>query len=142
MTWVDETNPPADDSPQQEVDYELGMDIVYRNGTGKNVPAVYEGASANGTKHTIRIIDGARIDVNNINIKLIDQPYFWNIPKTPLDNFNEVRTGLSLKEAQNLAIPRTLLPLQQELMSWNTQLHHLTHNFLLSANRIITKATD
>ena len=53
VTWVDETNPPADDFTQKEVDYELGMDIVYCNGTGKNVPAVYEGASTNGIKHTI-----------------------------------------------------------------------------------------
>ena len=38
---------------EKEVDLELDMDIIYRDGTGKNVPAVYEGASTNGIKHTI-----------------------------------------------------------------------------------------
>ena len=95
------------------------MGIVYRDETGKNVPEVYEGASENGLNHTIRLEDGAILDANYRNIQLIYQPDFSNIPKTPLDYCNEVGTGLSLKEAQDLARPCTLLHLQQELTSWH-----------------------
>ena len=73
------------------------MDIVYCDGTGKNVPVVYKGASANSLKHIIRLKDGARLDTNDSNLQLIDQPNFSNIPKTPLNYRNEVGTGLSLK---------------------------------------------
>ena len=52
------------------------MDIVHRDGTGKNVPAVYERASANGLKHTIRLEDGAVINANYRNLQLIYQPDF------------------------------------------------------------------
>ena len=44
------------------------MDIVYRDGTSKNLPAVYEVASANGLKHTTRLEDGAILDANNSNL--------------------------------------------------------------------------
>ena len=43
---------------------------------------------------------------------------------------NEVGTGLSLQEAQSLARPRTLTPLQQELMSWYHRLYHLPFRIL------------
>ena len=47
------------------------------------------------------------------------------MPRTPLDYRNEVGSGLSLKEAQALATPKILSPLQQELMSWHHRLYHL-----------------
>ena len=49
------------------------------------------------------------------------------MPNTPLKYRNEVRTGLTLDEAQDLARPRTLSPLQQEFMSWYHQLYHLPY---------------
>ena len=60
------------------------MDLSYRDGTGKNATAVYEGASANGQMHTIRLEDGARLDTHDSNLQLLKQPEFSNIPKTPL----------------------------------------------------------
>ena len=95
------------------------MDLFYRDGAGNNIPVVYEGASDNGIRHTIRLEDGARLDTNDSNLQLIDQPDFSNIPKTPLYYINEVGSGLSLQEAQALARPHTLSPLHQDLMIWN-----------------------
>ena len=43
---------------------------------------------------------------------------------------NEVGTGLTLQEAQALAWPRNLYPLQQELMSWHHRLYHLPFRIL------------
>ena len=85
---MSETKPPADDSSKKEVDFELGMDVVYRDGNGKNVPAVYERSSANGLKHTIRLEYGARLNSNDRNLQLIYQPDLLNIPKNPLDYRN------------------------------------------------------
>ena len=52
------------------------------------------------------------------------------MPKTPLDYRNEVGTGLSLEEAQALAIPQTISPLQQDLMRWHHRLYHLPYRIL------------
>eukprot|EP00957_Ditylum_brightwellii_P008398 635975-Ditylum_brightwellii.AAC.1 len=59
------------------------------------------------------------MDVHDSNLQLLDQPDFSNIPKKPIDFRNEVGHDLSLEEAQALARPRPLSPLQQELMSWH-----------------------
>ena len=79
---------------------------------------VYEGASTNGLLLTIRLEDNNNLSVYDSNIQLLDQPNFLNMPNTPLDYRNEVGTGPTLGEAQALAKPRTLSPLQQEFMSW------------------------
>ena len=113
------------------------MDIFNRNGAGNNISEVYDEASANGLKYTIRLEDGARLDTNNINLQLLDQPYFSNIPKTPLDYRNEVGSDLSLQEAQDLARPHTLSPLQQELMSWHHLLYHTPFRILLCLAKIV-----
>ena len=52
------------------------MDFSYRDGTGKDVTAVYEGGSANGLIHTIRLEDGVRLDTHNSNLQLLKQPDF------------------------------------------------------------------
>ena len=119
MTWVDSSKPSADNSSENKEDLQLGMDLFYRDRAGNNISASYEGDSANGLKHTILLEDDAILDTNNSNLQLLDQPDFSNIPKTPLDYRNEAGSGLSLQEAQDLPIPRTLLPLQQEAMIWN-----------------------
>ena len=49
---------------------------------------------------------------------------------TPLEYRNEVVTGLTLGEAQALARPRNLSPLQQEFMSWHHRLYHLPYRIL------------
>ncbi len=42
-----------------EIEFKLGMNIIFKDGTGKSKHVVYEGATANGLKHVIRRIDGS-----------------------------------------------------------------------------------
>ena len=106
------------------------MDLLYCDGAGNYISAVYEGASANGLKHTLLLVDGVRLDTNDRNLQLLNQPDFSNIPKTPLDYKNEVGSGLSLQELQALARPRTLSPLQLKLMSWRHRLYQIPFRIL------------
>ena len=101
------------------------MELMYRDGQGKNLPVVYEGENSDGLLHSALIEDGSKITVHESNLQLLDQPDFSNLPKTPLGYKNEVGTGLSLEEAQALARPQTISPLHQELMSWHHRLYHL-----------------
>ena len=115
VTWSDDTNPPASrvsTTPSKLRDFQLGMDLTYRDGMGKNLAVVYEGASDYILTHTIRLEDGSKLQVHDINLQLIYQPDLLNLHKTPLDYRNEVGTGLTLKEAQDLARTRTLSTLQ------------------------------
>jgi len=112
-------------------DFELGMSLVYKDGEGNNEAVVYEGASPDGMTHTIRKKDGTKIAVHDSNLQFLLQPDLSNLPSTPLDYCKEVGKGLSLEEAQRLARPRTLSPLQQELMSWHHRLYHLPFNTIL-----------
>ena len=59
------------------------------------------------------------------------------MPNTPLDYRNEVGTGITLYEAQALARPRTLSPLQKEFMSWHHQLYHLPYRILFRLASLI-----
>ena len=52
------------------------------------------------------------------------------MPNIPLDYRNEVVTGLTLDEAQALARPCTLSPLEQEFVSWSHRLYHLTYRII------------
>ena len=81
MTWADISKPYADTSSKKKEDFQLGMETFYRDRAGNNISAVYEGASANGLKHTTRLEDGVRLDTNNSNLQLLDQPDFWIFQK-------------------------------------------------------------
>ena len=77
----------------------------------ENETLVYKGASADGLLQNICLKDNTKLSVYDINLKLLDQPSFSNMPNTPLEYRNEVGTGITLDEAQALARPRTLSPL-------------------------------
>ena len=89
------------------------MELIYRDGQGKNIPLFYEVDSADGLLHTACSEDGAKLTVHDSNLQLLDQPNFSNMPKTPLEYRNEVGTSLSLEEAQFLTRPLNISPLQQ-----------------------------
>ena len=101
------------------------MELMHNQKEGKSKAVVYEGASSDGLSHTVRCKDGSKVVVHDSNLQLLKQPDFTNIPKTPLDYRNEVGTGLTLQEAQTLARPTVLSPVQQEFMSWHHRLYHL-----------------
>ncbi|KAL7526547.1 hypothetical protein ACHAXR_003319, partial [Thalassiosira sp. AJA248-18] len=117
------TPPPPLVTPS--TDFELGSDLIYKSGDGDNETVVYEGASPDGRKHTIRKSDGTKAVTDDSHLRLMHQPDLSNIPSTPLDYCKEVGKSLSREELQELAYPRMLSPLQQELMSWHYRLYHL-----------------
>ena len=125
MACSKDTNPPAADQEKQSASFQLGIDIMYCDGQGNNIPVVYGGASAYGFLHTDRFEAGAKLTIYYSNLQLLDQPDFLNMSRTPLDYINEVGTGLLLEEAQYLARPLTTSPLQQQLMRWHHRLYHL-----------------
>ena len=106
------------------------MNMLYCCGNDKNETVVYEGSSAYGLLHTIRLKDTTKLSVYDSNLQLLHQPSFLNMPNTPLDYRNEVVTGIKLDEAQALSRRRTLSPLQQEFMSWHHRLYHLPYRIL------------
>ena len=130
VAWSKYTKTPVDNQTKQSARFQLGMDLMYRKTNGMIVPVVYEGDSANGLLHTACFKDGAKLTVHDRNLQLLDQTNFSNMPKTRRKYRNKVGTGLSLEEAQALARPLTISPLQQQLMSWYHQLYHLTYRTL------------
>lgn len=124
-----------------ETDFVLGMNLIYNDGEGTIETVVYEGASADNLQHTVRRKDGNRLLTPGVFLQLLDQPDLSNIPKTPLDYCKEVGVGLSREEVQELAYPRLLTPIQQELMSWHYRLYHLPFNrlFQLAQRGILPK---
>lgn len=132
-------------------DFELGESLMYTKFTPnkKNkkksdvstISVVYEGVNADGLTHTVRTKDGTKMTVHDSYLSKHLQPSFANLPQTPLDYKNEVGTGISQEEAQQLARPRILSPAQQEFLSWHSRLYHLSFKrlFTLARLRILPK---
>ena len=130
VNWSEDTKPQSANQSNKSADFQLGMDLMYRDGASNSVPVVYEGAISDGTLHTARFAEGSKLVVHNSYLQLLDQPDFSNMPKTPLDYRNEVGTCIFSEEAQDLARTSALSLLQQELMSWNNRLYHLPYRIL------------
>ena len=107
------------------------MGLTYRYGKGNIVAWFYKGASDDSITHTRRLEDGSKLQIHDSNLQLIYQPDLSKLPKTPLGHSNEVGTCLILVESQSLAWPRTLHPLQQDIISWNHRIYHLPFCILL-----------
>ena len=137
VTWNESTKSPAIDLSKKSIDFQIVMNLLYCCGNKESETVVYKGASADGLLHTIRLKDNTKLSVYDINLQQLNQPIFLNMPNTPLDYRNEVGTGLTLDEAQALAIPHTLSPLQQEFMIWHHRLYHLLYHIIFrhSSNR-------
>ena len=135
------TAPTFSEPPSSDKVFELGMNLVYRDGTGHAEAVVYEGVSTDGLTHSIRHKDRTVSLVHDSNLSFLQQMSMSNIPSTPLDYCKEVGTGISQDEAQRLARPRTLTPLQQELMSWHHRLYHLPFRriFMLAKYKFLPK---
>ena len=58
VPWSDDTNPPASSEitpPSKPKDFQLGMDLTYRDGMGKRVAIFYKRASADSLTHPTRL---------------------------------------------------------------------------------------
>ena len=106
--------------------FELGMSLSFYDGTGQAETVVYEGVTPDGLTHTVRQKDGTRLNVHDAHLRLKMQADLTKIPQTPLDYCKEVGQGISKEEAEALARPRLLTPMQQELMDWHHCLYHLS----------------
>ena len=90
VNWSEYTKPPSDDHSKKSADFQIGMDLMYRDVAGNSVPVVYEGYIANGILHTACFVDGSKLAFHDSYLQLLDQPNFSNMPKTSLDSSNEV----------------------------------------------------
>jgi hypothetical protein len=100
-----------------EIEFKLGMDIIFKDGTGKSEHVVYKGLTASGPKHVIRCIDGSQSNIDQSHLSFINQIEFENIPQSLLDYCQEVGIGITQEHPQQLACPRALTPQQKELIS-------------------------
>jgi hypothetical protein len=102
------------------------MSLSFYDGHGNAEVVVYKGVMPNGLTHTVRQKHGSRLNVHDTHLCLKLQADLLNIPKMPLDYCKEVGTGRSKQEAEVLACPRILTPIQQELMDWHHCLYQLS----------------
>ncbi len=93
-----------------EIEFKLGINIIFKDGTGKSEYVVYEGATANGLKHVIRRIDGSQSNIDQSHLSFTNQIGFESIPQMPLDYCKEVGIGITQEQAQQLACPQALTP--------------------------------
>ena len=105
--------------------FDLGASLIYINGNGSSKTVVYKGAMTNNLHHTICQKDGTKLNVHDFHLCIKHQPDLSNIHSTLLDYCKEVGCGITREEADQLAHPRILSLIQQELMDWHHQLYHL-----------------
>ena len=92
VTWNESTKPPAVDQSKKSIDFQLGMNVLYRCGNKANVTVVYEGASA-------RLGDSNRLSVYDSNLQLLDQKItFCGVGAHPQNGIIENKTKLSQQE--------------------------------------------
>jgi hypothetical protein len=106
--------------------FELGTSLSFYVDAGKAETVVYKEIMPDGLTHTVRQQDGTRLNVHDAHLCLKMQADLSNIPRTPPDYCKEVGQDITKKEAENLAQPRILTPIQQELMDWHHRLYHLS----------------
>ena len=92
MACSKDTKPLAADQENQKLSFQLGMDLMYRDGQDKNIPVAYDGYSANGFLHTARFKDDAKLTINDSNLQLINQLGFRTCLKLHLT----IETSLEL----------------------------------------------
>ncbi len=62
-----------------EIEFKLGMNIIFKDGTRKSEHVVYKGATANGLEHVIRCIDGSQSNLDQSHLSFTTQIGFENI---------------------------------------------------------------
>ncbi len=99
--FIGSTKPPTPiphETP--DLDFTLGMKIIFKNGAGKSKHIVYKEATANGLKHVTRHVDGTQSHVDQSHLSLLNQIGFKHILKTSLVYCQEADVGISHEQAQ------------------------------------------
>ena len=81
--------------------------------------------------HLIRFDDGKETTTTSAHIQLLEQPDLTNIPVDPESYSNEVQEGLTSEQIREIARPKALSPLQQEVLFWHNRLGHLPFHRLI-----------
>jgi hypothetical protein len=68
-----------------DIDFTLGQDVLYTDGSSSQSRMVYKGATPDGLWHTLRRDDGVKVVTPPSHVQFLEQPDFSNIPSTPLD---------------------------------------------------------
>jgi hypothetical protein len=102
------------------------MSLIFSDGSGQSGKVVYEGVMPDGLTHSVWQQDGTRLNVHDAHLRLKLQADLTNIPRTPFDYCKEAGKGITKEEAEALACPQILTPVQQELMDWHRHLYHLS----------------
>jgi hypothetical protein len=111
------------------------MSLNFHDGSGTIETVVYEGVMPDGLTHTIRHQDGMRLNVHDAHLCLKLQADLSNILRTPLEYCKEVGQGITKEEAEQLARPQILSPVQQELMDWHHCLNHLSVSKIFNSQK-------
>jgi len=125
----------------------LGQNLILKKkgSDGKSIETesvIYEGVDSTGSYHTVRREDGKVIAAYEQDLVPQLQPSFDNIPHTPRQFQSEVGKGITQAEAQELARPKQLTPIQQTLLVWHHRLYHLQfkHIFRLAKLNFLPKS--
>ena len=134
-----------DQTTGKKYPFTLGQNLLYNRMVGKELKSdsvIYEGVDASGKNHLIRFKDGDRRAVHDSTLVAELQPSFNNIPSSPMDFQREIGLGVSQQEAQELARPQQLTPIQQELLGWHHRLYHMDfkHLFRLARFGVLPKS--
>jgi hypothetical protein len=106
--------------------FKLRVSLVFSDGAGCSEMVVYKGVMPDGLTHTVWQQDGTCLNIHNAHLHLKLKADLTNIPCTPLNYCKEVGKGITKEEAEALACPQILTPVQQELMDWHYCLYHLS----------------
>ena len=122
-------------APESEIisTYQPGSDVYYKSGDGENKVTKYLAMRENegAQTHLIRFDDGKETTTTSAHIQLLEQSDLTNIPVDPESYSNEVQEGLTSEQIREIARPKTLSPLQQELLFWHNRLGHLPFHRLI-----------
>ena len=73
------------ESIQTDSGFELGTDMINKDGNGNNKTVVYKGAFFDGMNHTIHKQEDTNLTTLEYHLRVLDQPEMCNIPSTPID---------------------------------------------------------
>ena len=102
VSFAKDTKAPASESHKSQSSFEVGMNLVLKDGAGNTVSVVYEGVAADGLAHTVRTKDSTTLSVQASHLAFLNQMDMGNIPSTPLDYCREVGTGIMCKKPNDL----------------------------------------
>ena len=94
VTRNESTKPSTIDQSKKPIEFQLGMNLLYWCGKKESETVVYDGASADGLLHTIRLEDNTKVSVYDSNLQILNQSNFLNMPNTPLDYRNNWKDQL------------------------------------------------